>query len=67
MDENISAYNRLNSEYKYLCLISQGEFFDRIKMAELVGKITFAVEYKMITLEEWELLFGKIYKTVHGV
>ena len=62
-----NAYNRLYEEYKCLCLLSQGDEFDRMKMAELTGKITFAVEHKMITPEQWETLFGKIYKNVNGV
>lgn len=62
-----TAYNRLCDEYKYLCLISQGDAFDRIKMAELAGKVSFAAEYRLITPEEWETLFGKIYKAVNGV
>lgn len=62
MRKRKNAYNRLNEEYKYLCLISQGDTFDKIKMAELIGKISFAAEYKLITLEEWEFLFSKIYK-----
>lgn len=66
MGENKNAYDRLYEEYKCLCLLSQGEAFDRIKMAELTGKITFAAEYKHITPEQWETLFGKIYKTVYG-
>lgn len=66
MGENKSAYDRLYEEYTCLCLLSQGEAFDRIKMAELVGKISFAAEYKHITPEQWETLFGKIYKTVYG-
>lgn len=66
MGENKSTYDRLYEEYKCLCLLSQGEAFDRIKMAELTGKITFAAEYKHITPEQWETLFGKIYKTVYG-
>lgn len=61
-----TTYDRLYEEYKCLCLLSQGEAFDRIKMAELTGKITFAAEYKHITHEQWETLFSKIYKTVYG-
>lgn len=40
--------------------------FDKMKMAELVGKITFAVEYGHITQEQWNNLFCKIYKAVNG-
>ena len=61
-----NAYERLCDEYRALCLISQGEAFDRLRMAELIGKVAFAVEYKLITVEEWETLFGKIYKAVYG-
>lgn len=61
-----TAYDRLNDEYKILCLISQGDMFDKMKMAELVGKITFAVEYGHITQEQWNNLFCKIYKAVNG-
>ena len=67
MGQRTDAYRRLYDEYKCLCLISQGELFDRIRMAELVGKVAFAAEYELITPEEWETLFGKIYKTVYGV
>lgn len=66
MGENKSTYDRLYEEYKCLCLLSQGDVYDRLKMAELTGKITFAAEYKHITPEQWETLFGKIYKTVYG-
>lgn len=67
MEQRTDAYKRLYDEYKCLCLISQDEVFDRIRMAELIGKAAFAAEYKLITREEWETLFGKIYKTVYGV
>lgn len=67
MCRSLGAYERLSKEYKYLCLISQGEAFDRFKMAELTGKINFAIEYKLITLEEWEILIGKIMKAYNGV
>lgn len=66
MGENKSTYDRLYEEYKCLCLLSQGDVYDRLKMAELTGKITFAAEYKHITPEQWETLFSKIYKTVYG-
>ena len=66
MGENKNTYDRLYEEYKCLCLISQGDMYDRLKMAELTGKITIAVEYNLITPEQWETLFGKIYKTVYG-
>lgn len=62
-----TTYNRLYEEYKCLCLISQGEAFDKFKMAELTGKINFAAEYKLINLEEWERLIGKIMKEYNGV
>ena len=67
MGENKNAYDRLCDEYKYLCLISQGDAFDKFKMVELTGKINFAAEYRMITLEEWESLIGKIIKEYNGV
>lgn len=67
MGVRLTAYNRLYNEYKYLCLLSQGDAFDKFKMAELTGKINFAVEYKMITLKEWESLIGKIMKEYNGV
>ena len=67
MGENKNTYNRLCNEYKYLCLLSQGDAFDKFKMVELTGKINFAVEYRMITLEEWESLIGKIMKEYNGV
>lgn len=63
----IDIYKRLSCEYKYLCLLSQGDAFDQFKMAELSGKVTFAAECRMITLEEWEDLIGKIIKTYNGV
>lgn len=62
-----TTYSRLCDEYKYLCLLSQGEAFDKFKMVELTGKINFAAEYRMITLEEWESLIGKIMKEYNGV
>ena len=67
MGENKSTYNRLYDEYKYLCLLSQGDAFDKFKMVELTGKINFAAEYNMITYKEWEILIGKIMKEYNGV
>ena len=67
MGETKNAYNRLYDEYKCLCLLSQGDAFDKFKMVELTGKINFAAEYNMITFEEWERLIGKIIKEYNGV
>lgn len=66
MKQAATIYERLYMEYRNLCLISQEDIYDRIRMAELIGKVAFAAEHKMITVEEWETLFGKIYKTVYG-
>lgn len=61
-----SVYERLHKEYLYICLFSQGDIFDKIKWAELMGKIAFAAEYKMITPAEWETLFGKVVNAANG-
>ena len=66
MKQAATVFERLYMEYRYLCLLSQEDIYDRIRMAELVGKAAFAAEHNMITVEEWEMLFGKIYKTVYG-
>lgn len=66
MKQDATIFERLYMEYRYLCLLSQDDIYDRIRMAELVGKAAFAAEHKMITVDEWEMLFGKIYKTVYG-
>ena len=66
MGQNTEIFERLYMEYKSLCLISQDELYDRLRMAELIGKVAFAAETKLITVDEWETLFGKIYKTVYG-
>ena len=66
MKERTEAYRRLCDEYKYFCLMSKDEEFDKLRRSELIGKITLAAEYKLITLEEWETLFDKIYQTASG-
>lgn len=60
MGQDAAIFERLCMEYKTLCLISQSEPFDMFKMAELAGKVTFAAEIKLITVDEWETLFEKI-------
>ena len=52
----MSVYNRLYQEYKCLCILSQDDAFDRFMFAELLGKINFAAECKLITFAEWENL-----------
>lgn len=66
MKRTATVYDRLYKEYKYLCLFSQGDIFDKIQAAELLGKVAFAAEYKMITTEEWETLFGKVIHAING-
>lgn len=61
MKERTEVYRRLYKEYKFFCLMSRGDEFDKLKRSELIGKITLAAEYKLITFEEWQTLFGKIY------
>lgn len=67
MDSNFSkTYKSLNNEYKVLCLLSKGEPFDIFRFCELIGKINFAAQHKMIDLNEWEILFKKTAKKCRG-
>lgn len=66
MEQRESAFDRLYTEYKHLCLFSQGGKFDKFKMAEFSGKVTFAAEYRLITGDEWEFLFCKVLKAFNG-
>ena len=60
MEQDTAIFERLYMEYRNLCLISQSEPFDMFKMAELAGKVTFAAEINLISIDEWETLFDKI-------
>lgn len=67
MDRRFSkTYKSLNNEYKTLCLLSRDEPFDTFRFCELIGKINFAAENKMIDMEEWEILFEKTAKKCRG-
>lgn len=61
-NEFSKTYNCLNNEFLTLCLISQDETFDKFKFCELMGKINFAAENHMITIDEWDNLFVRVAK-----
>lgn len=58
------TYNCLKQEFNTLCLISQGDTFDKIRLCQLIGKINFAAENQMITFHEWDMLFNKVLRTI---
>lgn len=62
MKEESAAFTRLLREYRSFRLLARGDEFDRLKRSELIGKITIAAEYNLITIEEWETLFEKLYR-----
>lgn len=66
MKERTEVYRRLYKEYKFFCLMSRGDEFDKLRRSELIGKITLAAEYNLITPDEWETLFGKLYTKTSG-
>lgn len=53
-------YRKLDNDIMLINLLYKGDCFDKAMMYELYGKINLAVEMKMISFEQWEVLFDKV-------
>lgn len=60
------AYGLLVKEVKILNLTYEGKDFDRAMATCLCGKVHFAAELGLITIQQWEELFGKAAALTRG-